>query len=91
MIPSYSPYGSASGILSVGRGSPMRRFRRGFTTYLMDVVVDGIGRLCGTGPGGHGPAGWRQRARLANKAASGCAAAKARRTQLAVSTMRAAI
>src|SRR6202167_6204596 len=55
------------------------------------LVIDGIGRLRGTCPGGHGPAGWRQRARLANNAASGCAAAKATRTRLAVSTMRAAI
>jgi hypothetical protein len=44
----------------------------------------------GTSPGGHGPVGWRQRARLANNAASGCAAAQAIRTRLAVSTLCAA-
>ena len=54
-------------------------------------VVDGIGRcVWGTSPGGHGPVGWRQRARLANNAASGCAAAQAIRTRLAVSTLCAA-
>jgi hypothetical protein len=39
----------------------------------------------------HGPAGWRQRARLANSTASGRAATKAIRTRLAVSAMRAPI
>jgi hypothetical protein len=55
------------------------------------LVVDRIGWLRGTCPVCHGPVGWRQRARLANNAPSGCAAAKATRTLLAVSTMRAAI
>lgn len=50
-----------------------------------------MGGLGGKCPVGHGPAGWRQRARLANRAASGCAAARATRTRLAVSVMRAAI
>ena len=70
---------------------PDAPFHRYFGTYLRALVVDGIGRLRGTSPVRHGPAGWRERARLANNAASGCAAAKARRTRLAVSTMRAAI
>jgi hypothetical protein len=43
------------------------------------------------GPVRHGPAVWRQRARLANRAASGHAAANAMRTRLAVSVIRAAI
>jgi hypothetical protein len=54
-------------------------------------VVDGVGWLRGTCPVRHAAARWRQRARLANSAASGCAAAKTTRTRLAVSTMRAAI
>jgi hypothetical protein len=73
------------------RDSPTRLFIAATEHICWALVVDRIGWLRGTCPGGHGPAGWRQRARLANNAASGCAAAKARRTRLAVSTMRAAI
>src|SRR5690348_11644992 len=45
----------------------------------------------GTHRGGHGPAGCRLRAMLRNRSASGQAAAKAMRTRVAVSVMRAAI
>src|SRR5271155_3594674 len=38
----------------------------------------------GTRPAGHGPAGWKLRATLANSSASGQAAAKATRTRVAV-------
>lgn len=69
---------------------PDAPFHRGFGTYLSGVG-DWREWLQGTCPIGHGPAGWRQRARLANSAASGWAAAKATRTRLEVSMMRAAI
>ena len=45
----------------------------------------------GVCPGGHGPSSANARGRLQNRSASGQAAAKARRTRLAVSMTRAAI
>ena len=45
--------------------------------------IVGTGRIRGTCPVCQGPAGWAQRARLANSSASGHAAAKAMRTRLA--------
>src|ERR1700748_2239164 len=71
--------------------SPMRLFIAGSERICWALVVGSMGRLRGTKPIGHGPAGWRQRARLANSAASGCAAANAIRTRLAGSRMRGAI
>src|SRR5271157_4219510 len=51
----------------------------------------GRGVFGGASPGGHGPAGWKQRTRPLNRLASGQAAAKATRTREAVSVIRAAI
>jgi hypothetical protein len=73
---------------------------RGYSTRWLVAVSEhtwqalgivGSGRVWGTSPVCHGPANWTQRPRLANSSASGHAAAKAMRTRLAVSVMRAAI
>jgi hypothetical protein len=69
----------------------MRLFIASSEHICQALMVDVIGWLRGTCPGGHGPAGCIQRARLANSVAPGCAAANAIRTRLAVSTTRAAI
>ena len=62
-----------------------------FGSGVMGVGVSG--HLCSRGnrPGFHGPAGWRQPAMPRNKAASGKEVAKATRTRVAVSVIRAAI
>ena len=76
---------------SAGRGYPVRWLIAVSDHICQALGIIGTGRVRGTSPVCHGPAGWTQRARLANSSASGHAAAKAMRTRVAVSVMRAAI
>src|SRR3984957_5634367 len=75
----------------VGQSCPTHWFQHEFKTEMPGVGVSERGACRGTRPTGHGPAGWKLRTKPPNSSASGQAAAKAMRTRVAVSLIRAAI
>src|SRR5664279_4840343 len=70
---------------------PEARFIAILERSFQALGVVGRGGFGGAGPAGHGPAGRKLRTRPLNRSASGQAAAKAMRTRVAISVMRAAI
>ena len=80
-----------NGLPSSWRGYAVRWFIAVPGLICRRLGIIGAGRVLGRCPGCQRPAGWTHRARLANSSASGHAAAKAMRTRVAVSVMRAAI
>src|SRR5271157_4695330 len=75
----------------VGHSCPTHWFQHEFRTEMPGVGVSERSACRGTAPTGHGPAGWKLGTKPPNSSASGQAAAKAMRTRVAVSLIRAAI